>query len=81
MIKVKESEKLVYGGCDYDLAGFTEHLGDEATQGHYVAYQEKGRLLFNDHNGVEDPELIRISQAQLAKSRENGYVFLYKRKG
>ena len=79
--KVTEAEEILYALRSYELVGFTEHWGEVANSGHYVAYQEMGKCtMYNDHNGVEDPEVTKISAGEMAKAREEGYIYLYRRK-
>ena len=79
--QVTEAAEIIYALKSYELVGFTQHWGEEADSGHYVAYQEGKCLLYNDYNGTKDPEVKKISAGKLAKEREQGYIYLYRRKG
>lgn len=74
-----EAEEIIYALKSYELVGFTQHWGEEADSGHYVAYQEGKCLLYNDQNG-RNPSVKKISAGNLAKEREQGYIYLFRRK-
>ena len=82
-VKVKEADSFVYSGRTYELCGFTVHSGATGNSGHYRAYRvsgEGGVSCYDDHGGAADPTLRKVSPERLEQLKENGYLYLYKKK-
>ena len=82
-VKVKEVDSFVYSDRTYELCGFTVHSGVTGNSGHYRAYRvsdEGGVSCYDDHGGATEPTLRKISPERLEKLKENGYLYLYKKK-
>ena len=78
-VQVKEADWFIYAGRTYELCGFTVHSGETGDSGHYRAYQASG-LVYDDHGGAADPTLRQTSADGLEKAKQNGYIFLYRKK-
>ena len=78
-VKVKESDEFQYAAKTYELCGFTVHTGASGNSGHYRAYRVSG-VVYDDHGGASEPTLRKISSEGLEKQKENGYIYLYKKK-
>ena len=76
-VKVKEADSFIYVGRTYELCGFTVHTGT-GNSGHYRAYHASG-VEYDDQGGTS-PTLRKISPERLEKLKENGYIYLYKKK-
>ena len=84
--KIKKASKFVYGLEDYELVGFTVHIGARATSGHYLGYLADGQK-FDDHGGLKKdrfgfamaPEQTHISPEEFKVAKEDGYCYLYKK--
>ena len=78
-VKVKEADSFIYSDRTYELCGFTVHSGESANSGHYRAYRVSGEV-YDDHGGAADPTLRKVSPERLEQLKENGYLYLYKKK-
>ena len=78
-VKVKEADSFVYSDRTYELCGFTVHSGETGNSGHYRAYRVSGEV-YDDHGGAADPTLRKVSPERLEQLKENGYLYLYKKK-
>ena len=78
-VKVKEADSFIYAGKTYELCGFTVHIGANGNSGHYKAYRSCG-LEYDDHGGSSEPTLKKMSTEGLERAKQNGYIYLYKRK-
>ncbi len=78
-VKVEESDSFIYAGRTYELCGFTVHTGASGNSGHYRAYRVSG-VVYDDHGGASEPTLRKISPEGLDKQKQNGYIYLYKKK-
>ena len=87
MAKVTKTEVIQYQLKRYDLIGFSEHLGETVHNGHYRSFLEKTHQQFDDLGGneVDDRgvviplELTLPDEEDYADSKEQGYVYLYKK--
>ena len=82
-VKVKEADSFVYSDRTYELCGFTVHSGATGNSGHYRAYRVNGVSgvsCYDDHGGATDPTLRKVSPERLEQLKENGYLYLYKKK-
>ena len=78
-VKVEESDSFQYAAETYELCGFTVHTGASGNSGHYRAYRVSG-VVYDDHGGASEPTLRKISPEGLEKQKQNGYIYLYKKK-
>ena len=78
-VKVEESDSFQYAAETYDLCGFTVHTGASGNSGHYRAYRVSG-VVYDDHGGASEPTLSKISPEGLEKQKQNGYIYLYKKR-
>ena len=78
-VKVTEADWFIYAARTYELCGFTVHTGESGNSGHYRAYRVSGEE-YDDHGGSSVPTLRKISPERLEKMKQNGYIYLYKKK-